>query len=533
MWSFSAILLLFAVNAAAQPTVGIVVESHVVQQRFGGVGFHNFHQLQNVTKPHFDQVLGKSWRELNPSFARVTDQWNLDAKTKNSLAEHALFLKKTGTEIYITTWGPQNTKTEADRLAYVKKEVDNLEYLVRERGATNVRWYCMTNELSLGSWGSLRNDLATFKDYHQKFYDELKRRGLDIGLLATDASPVKYWDTIEWAANNMDEITGVYGGHHYINDHPLDDLRFYPWFYEVLKRNADLAAKKGKKFIIGEFGAKQYAGPPKVPGVPWDSCHYFDTPQESLVGIQLAEAVIAAVNAGIYALGYWTFSDFPDDASPRFFNKWGVLRWSGTDHSTRSHYYAFGLLTKFLRGPATAFSVKTGDELVRVAAVRHHGTDTWPVAIVNRRPGAVPITLDLEGAPVNASFRKYVYDPQHVPQNEFGDLQPPTGKIPMRGGKLTDTLAPGTLTVLTTAYDEKPPAPVRGVRSTRTGDGKWRIEWKPSDEEDLCYYRVYRSGKQIGSTIATEFDDERAAPGGKPAYQVVAVDRSGNAQSPK
>ena len=32
----------------------------------------------------------------------------------------------------------------------------------------------------------------------------------------------------------------------------------------------------------------------------------------------------------------------------------GLFRWSGTDFSPRPHYYAYGLLTKFFRGPAVA-----------------------------------------------------------------------------------------------------------------------------------------------------------------------------------
>jgi hypothetical protein len=30
-------------------------------------------------------------------------------------------------------------------------------------------------------------------------------------------------------------------------------------------------------------------------------------------GFQLAEATMAAMNAGVYAMGYWTFIDYPDD----------------------------------------------------------------------------------------------------------------------------------------------------------------------------------------------------------------------------
>jgi hypothetical protein len=67
----------------------------------------------------------------------------------------------------------------------------------------------MTNELSLAGWGKLAQYLPKFRDYHQALYDELEPRKLDIKRLATDASPISFWETIQWARENMDEITGI------------------------------------------------------------------------------------------------------------------------------------------------------------------------------------------------------------------------------------------------------------------------------------------------------------------------------------
>ena len=89
------------------------------------------------------------------------------------------------------------------------------------------------------------------------FYDEFKARDLDISLLATDSSPIEYWHTIQWASENMDNITGIYGGHHYINNYDLFDNSFYKFFLDKMKWGADLAKSKNKRFIVGEFGAKQ------------------------------------------------------------------------------------------------------------------------------------------------------------------------------------------------------------------------------------------------------------------------------------
>jgi hypothetical protein len=507
----------------------------VAHPAFGGVGFHAFQHSFHASREEMDQVIYKRWRELNPSFVRVNDEWNWDRARWDQAAEHLRRMKETGAQVYVTTWNPAEARTPEARAEYAKKVADNLEYLVKTKGLTNIRYYCMTNELSLNGWGALRSDLPLFKAYHEALYREFQRRNLKIGLLATDASPIDFWWTIEWAAQNMDSITAVYGGHHYINDYPLEDERFYPWFLSKLEWGAGIARSRGKNFILGEFGAKQDGR--TVNGVLMDACIYWDTPQEPLVGLQVSEATIAAMNAGVYSLGYWTYMDFPDDYSRTYKNKWGLFKCSGEDRSTRSLYYAYGLLTKFFRGPATVFRVECSDPRLRVAAIQHHGSKTWSIAVVNRNRYAVPLQLTIDGAPVNGRFRKYVYDPQSVPQNPFGDLQPPSGTAIFLNGKMTDRVGGYSLAVYTSAYDDRAPAPVQGVVVDLPSASGTRIRWQANREPDLCYYRIYRGdtpdfkanlSTQIGVTVATEFVDRSASDGPKRYYRVRAVDQSGN-----
>ena len=340
-------------------------------------------------------------------------------------------MKDTGTELYVTTWNPEIATTPASRAAYARKIVDQLEYLVRRKGLTNIRYYCMTNEMTLGRWGALLTDLPTFQAYHQALFEELKARGLPIGLLATDAAPVENWGTMTWAVEHMDSITAIYGGHHYFSDRSLDDERLYPWFLGKTRWAVGLARSRGKNFLLGEFGSKQDGR--TVDGTFRDVCVYFDTPQEALVTLQLAEAAIAAMNAGVYALGYWTFMDVPDSYAPGYLNKWGLFRCSGADRSTRAPYYGYALLTRYFRGPGTVVAVETSDPRLRVAALRHRGGQAWSVAVVNRNHRTVSLRLDFEGQSPPAALAKYVFDPAQVPQHPFGDLPGPVGTLALGG----------------------------------------------------------------------------------------------------
>lgn len=507
--------------------------AHVVQAHFGGVGFHAFQHDFPASADEMDQVIYKRWRELRPTFARLNHGTKWDRTKLDQVAKHIQRMKECGTQVYLTTWDPEDARTPGALAAYARKVVDSLEYLVRTKGLDNIRWYCMTNELSLGGWGKLASDLPTFKAYQEAIHRELRARSLPIGLLATDASPIDYWPTLEWATKNMDGVTAIYGGHHYV-EQPLDDERFYPWFLGRVEWATGLARAKGKDFILGEFGAKQDGR--KINGVLQDRCVWFDTPQEPLIAIQVAEAAIAAINAGAFGMGYWTFMDLPDDFASGYINKWGTFRCSGADRSTRPLYYGYALLTRYFRGPAAVVKVDSSDPRLRAAAARQT-RGAWSIAIVNRNKQPAPLRIGLEGGLISARFRKYVYDPAHPPSNPFGDLPGPNAVVPMKDGILSDTVGRGTLTVYTTDYRAQMPRAVSGVRVSPE-NGQDRLTWNPGTES-VCYYRVYRSkvtnvplrlADQIGSTTAVHLTASSA--GGPWHYRVVAVDESGNPGPP-
>jgi hypothetical protein len=523
------------------PPAELVVTPNPVRERFSGVGFHAEMFLDTGTEDFFEQVTAKRWRELNPRFARMWHSWapgkpgTRDPEALDALARQLVFMKQASdTEAYITTAGLKDTVSEEDDLAYARAVVDDLEYLLN-RGATNLKYYCCTNELSLDGWAALHNDLPRFQRYHRHIYHEIRSRGLQIKLLATDASPISYWNTIQWAAQHMDDTTGIYGGHHYINDHAPDDLTFYNWFNAECRWAVNLARTRGKDFILGEFGPAQYHELKYA--VRWDTCRYFGTPLEPLAGLQLAEAAIAAVNAGVYGMGYWTFMDYPDEKGSGYINQWGVFKWLTNDAVTRAPYYSYGLLTKFFRGPATVFEVTTSSHTLRAAALQHEENKAWSIAAVNRESHPVPLTISVVAAGRAAVFRKYAYRAHNVPVTADGDLQEPEGKIALRQGKLADTLEPASLTLYTTGFDEKAPDPVKDVKVTRIRDCQlpgWStdanlVRWTPSAAADVSYYRVYHNGLRIGSTVANQFIDAGPTMHLRSGYSIVAVDGSGNA----
>jgi nicotinamide mononucleotide adenylyltransferase len=516
----------------------INITNKIINDDFRGIGFHVFYHLHMAPKWHYEEIFAKRWRELNPAFARITDNQDWSDDMKDKMAENLEVMKDTDTELYFTTWGTREINNYDREIDYVVREVDNLAYFKDIKGFTNLNYYCMANELSVEHWASMVDDLDRFKRVHQLFYDELNRKNLDIKLLASDASPFMHWPTIEWASENMDDITGVYGGHHYINGYDLFDPGFYDFFYDKMKWGADLAKTKNKRFIVGEFGPKQNSN--IIDSVRHDACIYNNTPLEKYAPLQVAEALTAMINGGIYAASYWTFSDFPSKYRPTYINKWGVFKWEIDDFTTRPNYYSLGLYTKFLRGPAEVYEVASEDSLIRTCAVKNIESQSLSIALVNRNMKEKIVSFKLDGSFGNITFRKYVYDSENPPFNYFGDLQDYSKNVVLNNGQFTDTLTANSVIVYTSHYDDTAPASVTGlqVKAAKIENRDRNVlSWDTNNENDFCYYRIYRSsekdfsispGKQIATTISNEYIDRKVHSLPQYYYKVIAVDQSGN-----
>ena len=80
-----------------------------------------------------------------------------------------------------------------------------------------------------------------------------------------------------------------------------------------------------------------------------------------------------------------------------------------------------------------------------------------------------------------------------------------------------------SITFLTTDYKDRQPAAVTKIRVV---DGK--LGWAANEEPEHRYYRVFKDGKQIASTVATSLPVPDAKPADAPRFSVKSVDKWGN-----
>ena len=162
----------------------------------------------------------------------------------------------------------------------------------------------------------------------------------------------------------------------------------------------------------------------------------------------------------------------------------------------------------------------TDDDTLRVGGVTNpNGSVSF--AVVNWGD-AKKVTLAFPMA-LARPLRVYEYDSEHPPINAFNDLQPAKGTVTAVDGTVTVAVPAKSMTFLTTDYEDRVPAEVVNVR---IANGV--LSWAASKEPEHCYYRVYRDGKQIASTVATRLPVPGAVEGDLKRFTVKSVDKWGN-----
>ncbi len=514
---------------------------------FGGLGFHNSEALfyRLCEKEQFDQKIGKCYRELAPGFMRTFGGYaNWTKESMDTFADYYERMQKvTDTPIYLACAKGQLHFSDEARRDYAENVARNLEYLIKERNVRQIRYYCFSNELSMNDNNGLSRDLPLFQKYHEYLYEAFDRHDLNIGLLATDASGEVNWPTMDYAIQNMKRISEDFCLHMYMTRFKPGDLELYPWFFALCREYVMKAIRcDGKRLILGELGVRHMREDENgqlrmddfvhLPGVIKDVNAFNYDGNGALGALMYAEAALAAINAGVFAISIWTFCDYPDpyvchyaehddyarkwSECERFisqtqdtkYNKCGLIKWEDDgDYSMRVGYWCLGLLARYARRNSKVLDVQNDDPLLRVCALLNKD-GTLSVFVINRHETDVPLSLDLNLRHIEKQpdWRVHEFETANPPFNEFGDLQEPIRQLPLKNGALDYTLKPASLTVFTTDYVPREDVPAENVRLE--GDV---LCWDAVADESHCYYRVYRGEKpdftpdrahQIASTIA-------------------------------
>lgn len=556
------------ISVAATATLGsdITVTRPYSRWLFGGLGFQNSEAnlVPLMTDEFRDQYVLKTFAEISPTFSRTIGGF-ADC-SKESLDRWADFYDRTfriadtTLDVYPLVM-PGNPDT-IDKKSYAEKVAKNLAYLINVRKCRKIRYYTLTNELMAGkegNWFKRGDNMQVFKAFNAALWEAFRDAGLDVKLLATDIGAAWPYDipaSIQWAMENMAQYCGAYCGHWYFYAHDPADLTNWDYLNEHMASFVGMARGGGKRFILGEYGFNpHYRTAWNAMGQ--DTGYAVCRPDLAASGALVkAEMAMAAVNQGVYAAANWSFVDYPDPlirepsddpvlqaqyeatlcayGADYKYNKWGCFRWNQHDRDYRAYpeLYAIGHLTRlFKRGstvlpcvqddlaeirkdlPVTNPKLPSADpRVLRVSAIQNEDQSV-SLAILNRGEEGRVITVNCPW--FKKDVRRYDFVAAKPPENPFNDLQGVSEVLSVKDGKVTLRMAHDALTILTTDYADVQPAAVKGIVCK---DGV--LSWSAAESSDHRYYRVYRDGKQIASTVATFLK-----VGAKGDYAVRSVDK--------
>ena len=561
---FSALVCGLALGASAESSV--LHESRIdfakptMRWLWGGFGFHNSEATMTplMSDEFRDQRVLKTFREISPTYARVfAGYWNWTREAMDRFADwYDATFRAAGTTLYLVPGRMPVITEDFDATNYCEAVATRLEYLVKERKCTKIRYYCLSNELSVGptyAWFGTHLDL--YAELNREMHRAFMRHGLDIGLQTPDSSGYSRMSDIDWAITNINEQTDTYCWHCYVGNLQPGDPALWANLSTALTNLVSKALRKEKRLSLGEFG---FTGKPYGMRRMRDDGHAaFRHPGSEFsrrAAISRAEMGLAALNAGAVSAVSWTMVDYPDpflredgDSSEektrydvaRFsgfgldvrYNKWGTFRWCDEerDYSSYPDLYTMGYLVKLFRKGARVLPYTTDDDTLRAGGVTNpDGSASF--ALINWGE-AKKVTLSIPH-PLAKPLRVYEYDSEHPPLSPFNDLQPAKGTVAAKDGVVTLSVPAKSMTFLTTDYVDRQPSAI-----TKIGIVNGRLCWAPCEDPEHVYYRVFKDGKQIASTVATSLDlggSQLAATAADaincvpPVFSVKSVDKWGN-----
>ena len=513
---------------------------------FGGIGFHNSEASMTpiMTEKFKNERVLKCFREISPTFTRVYAgfaDWTREAMDHFADYYDQTF-RKAGTLIYMVPGRMPMPTADFDIEEHCEKIAANLEYLIKVRKCTKVRYFHISNELSVGNtFEYLAKHTDIFIKLHDALFRAFERHGLDVGLLATDCSEPRNFYQIKWAMENMDEITADYCAHLYLRKYQPGELEAYQYCYNLFNEQVELVKGNQKRFILGEYGiisrGKTWAG-----NMINDMSYGAEKPEDGgRYAVALAEMSLSIVNSGTFAGAFWTLFDYPDpfiredgdtpEEKARYevarfsghgiqirYNKNGLIKWCDdeNDYSARPVLYTMGYMAKLFKKGSRVLETMWEDEVIRAGAVTN-ADGSVSICIVSWGDEKKEIEIELEHK-CDKPLRRYDFLADEPYENEFCDLQDYSELVECDGvAKIK--VAPRSVTFLTTDYEDRIPSEITNVRV----DGD-KLLWDPSNDSEHCYYRVFKDGKQIASTVANSF--EILDTGAK--YNVISVDKYGN-----
>ena len=351
---------------------------------------------------------------------------------------------------------PSNCTPTSDSVnIYTQWISSTVKELVVNRGYTNVNTLLIFTEPFSYDSGIVPpgHTQETFYNYtihalhQQMIQDNTRERVSFLGPNDGGLSTPAIVQALNYTVHTMNDVIDIYSSHDY-------DLKSYTAWYNMFLSGTSITKDTNKPFWVDEGGA----GPESVRN---------GTDYGTYVSLWHA----AAMNAGASTSWLWLFQDqyyvWPlenvtnSDSFVNGLHRWGLEFWLPDSLDVRPAYYAYTILTRFLRAPQGSTNAATvtvtgqqPDTGVISAAITGIGNrpDYRAILLVNEGNSTININVNLVDSNSNSpTYYRYIYDPANPPTNT--QLVPSSGNY-SGTGPITDTLPPRGVVVWATTWEQ-------------------------------------------------------------------------------
>ncbi|MEG1700144.1 MAG: hypothetical protein RR270_02560 [Alistipes sp.] len=225
---------------------------------------------------------------------------------------------------------------------------------------------------------------------------------------------------LEGCAAGLAQEADLFNSHTYIFGYQTPNKTIYDWERE----NVAVAKRAKKDHFVGEFGSDQCVGSTRQTDID-----RYDR------GVLMTRIVVNFLNAGAVGASYWSLLDQYYDRKANYMGMqqlglWRYLRKSyaqdpdptifpslDTDYQVRPQYFAYSLLTRFIRKGAEVYPLVLDDEFVAGTAL-HNSDGTWTYVIANGSSKDKSINLRNTLSADNTPGKVYRYERNLLPDEE-------------------------------------------------------------------------------------------------------------------
>ncbi len=333
-----------------------------------------------------------------------------------------------------------------------------IRYLVVERKYNSIEAFTPVNEPDWAWLPTSTPNARKYIDMCRVLQKRLEKDGLrkKIRLNLSDNSDggTGTHSFLKECTQNLTEEADFFNSHTYIFGYDTPDSTIYNWERENVRLSG------GKPHMIGEFGSNQTVGATRQKDI-----NRFER------GILLGRIAINCINAGAAGLSYWALLDQYYSRSEAQCRQYGQMQQLGlwkyvkssyaqdtayvnmkNDYEPRPQYYAYGLLSRFIRRGDRVFATLMAQDAGISALALKSRKGEWTYIIANPGKDNRQCVIGNPAANKRKLFSIYTYAKGRLPQDDSMIKAEGTATAVAQKGKgqtVSHTVPANSLTVIT------------------------------------------------------------------------------------